>query len=38
MRNVGLDKEQAGTNFAVWYINNLRYDDDTVLWQKVKKN
>ena len=38
MRNVGLDEEQAGTNFAVRYINNLRYEDDTILWQKVKKN
>ena len=38
MRNVGLDEEQAGTNFTVRYINNLRYEDDTILWQKVKKN
>ena len=31
MRNAGLEEAQAGRN-----INNLRYADDTTLWQKVK--
>ena len=33
MRNAGLDEAQAGIN-----INNLRYADDTTLWQKMKRN
>ena len=37
MRNVGLEKAQAGIKIAGRNINNLRYADDT-LWQKVKKN
>ena len=31
MRNVGLDKAQAGINIARRNINNLRYADDTTL-------
>ena len=36
MRNAGLDEAQAGIKIARWNINNLRYADDTTLWQKVK--
>ena len=36
MRNAGLDKAQAGIMIARRNINNLRYADDTTLWQKVK--
>ena len=38
MRNVGLEEAQAGIKIARRNINNLRYADDTTLWQKVKKN
>ena len=38
MRNAGLEKAQAGIKIARRNINNLRYADDTTLWQKVKKN
>ena len=38
MRNAGLDEAQAGIKIARKNINNLRYADDTTLWQKVKKN
>ena len=38
MRNAGLDEAQAGIKIASRNINNLRYADDTTLWQKVKKN
>ena len=38
MRNAGLDETQAGIKIARRNINNLRYADDTTLWQKVKKN
>ena len=38
MRNAGLEEAQAGIKIAGWNINNLRYADDTTLWQKVKKN
>ena len=38
MRNAGLEEAQAGIKIARKYINNLRYTDDTTLWQKVKKN
>ena len=37
MRNAGLDKAQAGIRIARININNLRYTDDTTLWQEVKK-
>ena len=38
MQNAGLDEAQAGIKIAGRNINNLRYADDTTLWQKVKKN
>ena len=38
MRNAGLDEVQAGIKIAGRNINNLRYADDTTLWQKAKKN
>ena len=37
-RNSGLDEAQAGIKIAERNINNLRYTDDTTLWQKVKEN
>ena len=36
MRNAGLDEAKAGIKIARRNINNLRYADDTTLWQKVK--
>ena len=38
MRNAGLDEAQAGIKIARRYISNLRYADETSLWQKVKRN
>ena len=38
MRNAGLEEAQARIKFARRNINNLRYADDTPLWQKVKRN
>ena len=38
MRNTGLEETQAGIKTAGRNINNLRYADNTTLWQKVKKN
>ena len=38
MRNTGLEEAQAGIKIAGRNINNLRYADDTTLWQKVKRN
>ena len=38
MRNAGLEETQAGTKIAGININNLRYADDTPLWQKVKRS
>ena len=38
MRNAGLDEVKAGIMIVRRNINNLRYSDDTTLWQKVKKN
>ena len=35
---VGLEETQAGIKIAGRNINNLRYADDTTLWQKVKRN
>ena len=37
MRNAGLDEAQAAIKIAGRNINNLRYADDTTLWQKAKK-
>ena len=38
MRNARLDEAQAGIKIVGRNINNLRYADDTTLWQKAKKN
>ena len=38
MRNAELDETQAGIKIARRNINNVRYADDTPLWQKMKKN
>ena len=38
MRYAGLEEAQAGIKIAGRNINNLRYADDTTLWQKVKRN
>ena len=38
MRNAGLEEAQARIKIAERNINNLRYADDTTLWQKVKKD
>ena len=38
LRNVGLDEAQAGIKVAGRNINNLKYTDDTTLWQKAKEN
>ena len=38
MRNARLDEAQAGIKIAGRNSNDLRYADDTTLWQKVKKN
>ena len=36
MRNAGLHEAQAGIKISRRNINNLRYADNTILWQKVK--
>ena len=36
-RNAGLDEAPAGIKIAGRNINNLRYTDDTTLWQKAKR-
>ena len=38
MRNACLEEAQTGIKIARRNINNLRYADDTTLWQKVKRN
>ena len=38
MTNAGLEEAQAGIKIAGGNINNLRYADDTTLWQKAKRN
>ena len=38
MRNAGLDELQAGIKIAGRNINNLRYEDDTTLMEKAKRN
>ena len=38
MRNASLDEAQAVIRIARRNINNLRFADDTTLWQKVKRN
>ena len=37
MRNAGLEEAQAGIKIAGRNINNLRYVDDTPLWQKSEE-
>ena len=37
MQNAGLDEAPAGIKIAGRSINNLRYADDTTLWQKAKR-
>ena len=37
MRNAGLEEAQAGIKLPRRNISNLRYADDTTLWQRVKK-
>jgi len=37
-QNAWLDEAQAGIKIARRNTNNLRYADDTTLWQKVKNN
>ena len=36
MRNARLDEAQAGIKIGGININNRRYADDTILWQKAK--
>ena len=38
MQNARLHEAQAGIKIAERNINNLRYANDTTLWQKVKRN
>ena len=38
MRNPGLEEAQAGIKIARRNISNLRYADDSTLWQKAEKN
>ena len=38
MGNARVDEAQAGIKIARRNTNNLRYVDDTTLWQKAKKN
>ena len=38
MWNAGLEEAQTGIKIAGRNSNNLRYADDTPLWQKAKKN
>ena len=38
MQTARVDEAQAGIKIVGRNINNLRYTDDTTLWQKVKKN
>ena len=38
MRNTGLEESQAGIKISGRNLNNLRYPDDNILWQKVKRN
>ena len=36
MQNAGMDEAQTGIKITRRNINNLRYADDTTLWQKAK--
>ena len=37
MRHAGMEETQAEIKITGRNINNLRYADDTPLWQKVKR-
>ena len=37
MRNARLEEAQAGIKIAGRNINNLKYADETTLWQKAKR-
>ena len=37
MQNVRVNEAQAGIKIVRRNINNLRYADDTTLWQKAKR-
>ena len=37
MQNAGLDEAQAGIKIARKNVNNLRYADDTTLWQSEEE-
>ena len=37
MRNAGLDEAQAGIKVAGRNINNLRYEDDTILMEESEE-
>ena len=37
MKNPRLNEAQSGIKIDGRNINNLRYEDDTTLWEKVKK-
>ena len=38
MRNARLDEAQVGIKIAMRNINNFRYADDSILWQKAQRN
>ena len=38
MQNARMDGAQAGNKILRRNINNLRYADDSTLWQKAKRN
>ena len=38
MRNARLDEAQVGIKIAMRNINNFRYADDSMLWQKAQRN
>ena len=38
MGNTGLEEAQAGIKISRRNINNLKYSDESPIWQKVKKN
>ena len=38
MSNARLDETQAGIKISRRNISNIRYEEDTTLWQKAKRN
>jgi len=38
MQNARMNEAQAGIKIAGRNINNLRYADDSTLWQKARRN